>query len=224
MALVGVTQLAEALGVSKGQVSKRASAGSIPIADRDGRGHPLFDVDQVRATWSNNVNPLMRRRGDDVAPPAAPQLEHDELEEATPVGERRSPYAPEPTPREPSGLLRQQVVERQLRNRRLVRQLAEDEGLLVLAREVENTQTTIARQTRDGVTAFLADGAAELYAFVAHQRTEGELRIWLSQRSGKAFDEVERALEAETGDEFDDGANAAANGQQSRNAGTGAAP
>jgi hypothetical protein len=222
MALLGVQQLAHALGVSKSTVSKRASAGSIPIADRDGRGHPLFDVDQVRAAWSSNVNPLMRRRGDDVAPPAAPQLEDDELEDSRPAGERRSTSAP--APREPSGLLRQQVVERQLRNRRLVRQLAEDEGLLVLAREVENAQTTIARQTRDGVTAFVADGAAELYAFVAQQRTEGELRIWLSQRSGRAFDEVERALEAETGDEFDDGANAAGNGQQPRDAGAGAAP
>jgi hypothetical protein len=61
MALVGVQKLAELLGVAKGTVSKRAAAGSIPVADRDQRGYPLFDVDQVRAAWSKNINPLMDR-------------------------------------------------------------------------------------------------------------------------------------------------------------------
>ena len=203
MALIGVQQLAAALGVAKGTVSKRASAGTIPVAERDKHGFPLFDLEAVRRVWEQNVNPLMRRAGAEVAPPSGrPPLELDDDEADDSFDERRSPA---PAPRAPSGLLEQQVVERRLRNRRLVRQLAEDEGLFVLKAVAENDAMTMARQTRDGVSAHMADFAGELYAFAAKPRTEGEWRIWLTEHTGRAFDEVDKALAAEKGDEFGDG-------------------
>jgi len=205
MALMGVQQLAAALGVAKGTVSKRASAGTIPVAERDKHGHPLFDLEAVRHVWEQNINPLMRRAGAEVAPPSGrPTLEPDDeaIDDEPEFDERRSSA---PAPREPSGLLRQQVVERQLKNRRLVRLVAEEEGLFVLKAVVENDAMTMARQTRDGVAAHMADFAGELYAFAAKPRTEGEWRIWLSEHTGRAFDEVEKALAAEKGDEFGDG-------------------
>ena len=200
MALMGVQQLAAALGVAKGTVSKRASAGTIPVAERDKKGFPLFDLEAVRRVWEQNVNPLMRRAGAEVAPPSGrPRLELDDDEADESFDERRSP-----APRAPSGLLEQQVVERRLRNRRLVRQLAEDEGLLIVKAVAENDAMTMARQTRDGVSAHMADFAGELYAFAAKPRTEGEWRIWLTEHTGRAFDEVDKALAAEKGDEFGD--------------------
>ena len=206
MPLMGVQQLAAALGVAKGTVSKRASAGSIPVAQRDKHGHPLFDLEAVRRVWEQNVNPLMRRTGAEVAPPSGrPTLEpegDEAVDDEADFDERRSSS---PAPRVPSGLLQQQVVERRLRNRRLLRQLGEDEGLFVLKAVVENDVMTMARQTRDGVAAHMADFAGELYAFAAKPRTEGEWRIWLSEHTGRAFDEVEKALAAEKGDEFGDG-------------------
>src|SRR5260370_12422405 len=175
MALIGVQQLAAALGVAKGTVSKRASAGSIPVAERDKNGYPLFDLDAVRRVWDQNVNPLMRRAGAEVAPPwGRPPLELDDDDADDKYDERHSAA---PAPRAPSGLLEQQVVERRLRNRRLVRQLAEDEGLFVLKAIAENDAMTMARQTRDGVAAHMADFAGELYAFAAKPRTEGEWRV-----------------------------------------------
>jgi hypothetical protein len=203
MALLGVQQLAAALGVAKGTVSKRASAGTIPVAERDKHGHPLFDLESVRRVWEQNVNPLMRRAGAEVAPPSSrPTLESDDDVADDDFDDRRSAAQ---APRAPSGLLQQQVVERRLRNRRLLRQLGEDEGLFVLKAIVENDVVTMARQTRDGVAAQMADFAGELYAFAAKPRTEGEWRIWLSEHTGRAFDEVEKALAAEKGDEFGDG-------------------
>jgi hypothetical protein len=201
MALMGVQQLAATLGVAKGTVSKRASAGSIQVAERDKNGFPLFDLEAVRRVWEQNVNPLMRRAGAEVAPPSGrPRLELEDEGADESFDERRSP-----APRAPSGLLEQQVVERRLRNRRLVRQLAEDEGLLIVKAVAENDAMTMARQTRDGVSAHMADFAGELYAFAAKPRTEGEWRIWLTEHTGRAFDEVDKALAAEKGDEFGDG-------------------
>jgi hypothetical protein len=203
MALLGVQQLAAALGVAKGTVSKRASAGTIPVAERDKNGHPLFDLEAVRRAWGQNVNPLMRRAGAEVAPSSSrPSLEPDDDVADDDFDERRSAA---PAPREPSGLLRQQVVERQLKNRILVRQIAVSERLLVLKAIVENYVMTMARQTRDGVAAHMADFSGELYAFAAKPRTEGEWRIWLTEHTGRAFDEVDKALAAEKGDEFGDG-------------------
>ena len=210
MALVGVQELARALGVAKGTVSKRAAAGTIPVADRDRNGFPLFDVEAVRIAWSNNSNPLMKRRGVNVDvgvggfEDGAGEPEEDDEGDNDDRGERHSPRLPR-EPREPSGLLEQQVVERKLRNRRLVRQLGEDEGLFVLKAVVENEVTTLGRQTRDGVTAQVADYASKLYAFISTARSEGELRIWLTEHAGLAFDEVEKALAAEQGDEFVNG-------------------
>jgi hypothetical protein len=202
MALLGVQQLAAALGVAKGTVSKRASAGTIPVAERDKHGHPLFDLELVRLAWGQNVNPLMRRAGAEVAPSSSrPSLEPDDVADDD-FDDRRSVM---PAAREPSGLLRQQVVERQLKNRRLVRLVAEEEGLLVLKAVAENDAMTLARQTRDGVAANMADFSGELYAFAAKPRTEGEWRIWLTEHTGRAFDEVDKALAAEKGDEFGDG-------------------
>ncbi len=200
MALVGVQQLARELGVAKGTVSKRAAAGTIPVADRDKNGFPLFEVEAVRLAWANNSNPLMRRRGAEVE---ASREFHDDADAEVDEDYRRE-RVPRET-REPSGLLEQQVVERKLRNRRLVRQLGEDEGLFVLKAIVDNDVMTLARQTRDGVTAQLADFSSRLYAFVSSARSEGELRIWLTEHAGLAFDELEKAFAADKGDEFGDG-------------------
>jgi hypothetical protein len=168
------------------------------VEEREKKGFPLFDLEAVRRVWGQNVNPLMRRAGAEVAPPSSrSRLELDDDD----YDERRSQA---PAPRAPSGLLEQQVVERRLRNRRLVRQLALDEGLLIVRAVAENDAMTMARQTRDGVSAHMADFAGELYAFAAKPRTEGEWRIWLTEHTGRAFDEVDKALAAEKGDEFGD--------------------
>jgi len=210
--LVGVSELARQLKKSKGTISKHAEAGKIPVADRDKNGAPLFDVDQVRQAYEPNINPLMRRQGEPVAPPAKQpdldiavdqpvgaddQVDDDQDDTA---GERRSVG---------SGggdktLLQEQVTERQLRNRRLTRQIGEDEGRLVLRSIVEEEQTTMARQTRDAVTAYLGDKASAAYAFAAQPRTESEWRVWLSERSREAFNHFESTLALQDDDEFDE--------------------
>jgi hypothetical protein len=200
MAFVGISELARQLKVGKGTLSKQAAAGKLPIADRDGNGHPLFDIEAVRQAREQNLNPLMKRTKE-ITPPAAgaddvmvgPGTAGDGLPERRSVG-----------PRPPSALVEQQKLEKQLKNRRLFRQIGEDEGLFILRREAEETSTTMARQTRDGVTAQLADFASKLYAFVGQQaRSEAELRVWLAEHAGAAFDEVEKAIATEQGDEFD---------------------
>lgn len=217
MALVGVSELAAALVPprSKGTISKHAAAGKIPVADRDANGAPLFDVAAVQAAYENGINPLMRRRGGAVAAAGAGAIEASSADDAAddqvdddqagPESggdrERRSHYAGGSAP-EPSGLQRQLILERQLRNRRLVRQVADDEGLLVLRSIVENDTMTLARQTRDGVAAAMADCAGKLSAFCAQPRSEAELRVWLGEHTGQAFDQVEKAIAAEKGDEF----------------------
>ncbi len=214
MALVGVSELATALGRSKGTISKHAAAEKIPVADRTPDGAPLFDVDQVRAAYENGINPLMRRQGEAVAAGdrPAPDLEDDgqgaegadrgaELE---PTGERRSGS---PAPRVPSGLLQQQILDRQLRNRRLVRQIGEDEARLVLRAIVEDEQTTMARRTRDLVAGYLADKASAAYAFAGTARTEAEWRVWLGERATEAFNHLASTLALEDDDEFEDDAN-----------------
>jgi hypothetical protein len=206
MANVGVTALAKALKKSKGTISKHADAGKIPVADRDAHGHPLFDVEAVRAVYDQQINPLMRRTGAGVAPSEDDdQLGFGDEEtsgsDAADQSERRSA----PTPRAPSGLVQQQTLERRLKNRRLLRQIADDEALFVLKSISDEEKLTLARKTRDGVSAQLSDAASALYAFVSRQaRTEAELRIWLIERTGIAFNEVAMAIAAEEGDEFDD--------------------
>lgn len=203
MALIGVRALAKAIGKAQGTISKHAAAGKIPVAARDPKGNPMFDVDQVRAAYENNINPLMRRAGSEVAAPSLVD-EDDELaggDDDAGEGERRSTGASRPS----SSLLRQQTLERQLRNRRLLRQIAEDEGLVVLKSVVDADQMTTARRVRDGVTGLLADKASALYAFVGERpRTEAELRVWLDEHCGQAFDEVARLIAAEDEDEFAD--------------------
>ncbi len=210
MALVGVTELAAALGRSKGTISKHAAADKIPVADRTPDGAPLFDVDQVRAAYENGINPLMRRQGEAIAGgTAAPDLEDDDQDaegadrgaELETGGERRSGS---PAPRAPSGLLQQQILDRQLRNRRLVRQIGEDEARLVLRAIVEDEQTTMARRTRDLVAGYLADKASTAYAFAGTARTEAEWRVWLGERTTEAFNHLASTLALEDGDEFED--------------------
>lgn len=198
MALVGVRDLAKALGKSQGTISKHAAAGKIPVAERDEKGNPRFDVDEVRRAYENNVNPLMRRHGAAVEPPT--DDDRDEESGDGDGGERRSA----PSPRASSGLLRQQTLERQLRNRRLLRQIAEDEGLTVLRRDVELEQTTIARRTRDAVTNGMADKAGAAYAFAGTPRTEADWRVWLVERSREVFNTFEATLALENDDEFGD--------------------
>jgi hypothetical protein len=88
MALVGVSQLAAALGRSKGTIRKHANERKIPAAERDTRGNPLFDVDQVRAVYEQGINSLMRRQGAPVqgAMPT-PELEDNRARSA------RTPFA-----------------------------------------------------------------------------------------------------------------------------------
>jgi len=206
MSLVGVSDLARELAklgdlVGKGTLSKQATAGKIPIAGRDARGSPLFDVAAVHQARAGNLNPLMRRQPDNLEQASAPA--------GDPAGggvDDEEPERRSAGPRPPSALVEQQKLEKQLKNRLLLRRVGEDEGLFILRREAEETNTTMARQTRDGVTAQFADYAGKLYAFVGQQpRSEAELRVWLAEHAGAAFDEVEKAIAAEQGDEFEDG-------------------
>lgn len=195
MPFVGVSSLASALGISKGTVSKQAAAGKIPIADRDDKGNPLFDVAAVRRARDTNLNPLMRRD----AEPSLPLVDQESETEDSPP-ERRSPSG-----RTPSALVEQQRLEKQLKNRRLLRQVADDEGLLVLKDVAAEESMTMARRTRDGVTALMADKSSALYAFIGQQpRTESELRVWLQEHATLAFNDTAQAIAAEDGDEFDD--------------------
>jgi hypothetical protein len=205
--LVGVQDCAAAVGRAKGTISKHAASGKIPVAGKDDRGNPLFDVEQVRQAYENNINPLMRRRGEAVsASNAEPELEADpEEDERSAVEQRRSWGASHPAaPVAGSGLLKHQVVERQLRNRRLIRQIAEDEGRLVLRAVVDSEQATMARRTRDAVTAFLADRASTAYAFAGQSRTEAEWRVWLVEQGREAFNHFASTLSLEGDDEFGD--------------------
>lgn len=203
MAHVGISELARQLGVGKGTLSKQAAAGKIPVADRDAKGNPLFDVEAVRTARDKNLNPLMRRDPLAAAPegPADPSASADDEDDAT---ERRSVPEPGRGPRPASALVEQQKLEKQLKNRRLLRQVAIDEGLLILKSVSDEEKVTLARRTRDGVIAQISDQASALYAFTRQPRTEAELRVWLGERAGIAFNEVAKAIDAEEGDEFDD--------------------
>lgn len=193
--LVGVSALAAALKIGKGTISKQAAAGKIPVAERDAKGNPLFDVEAVRAARDTNLNPLMRR--DVVVPDGGDAAGEDDSTE------RRSV---DPSPRQPpSGLVAEQKLEKELKNRRLLRQVADDEGLLVLKMVVEEATMTFSRRTRDGVTGLMTDKASALYAFIGQQsRTEAELRVWLQESTSQAFNDTAQAIAAEDGDEFDD--------------------
>ncbi|MCW5737352.1 MAG: hypothetical protein KIS73_24715 [Enhydrobacter sp.] len=198
MTLVGVSALAAALGIGKGTISKQAAAGKIPVAERDKKGNPLFDIDAVRAAREANLNPLMRRAAETTG---ATGEEQDDDDAGDVPGERRSG----PAPRSPSALVEQQKLEKQLKNRRLLRQVVDDEGLLVLKAVVEETTMTLSRRTRDGVTGLMTDKASALYAFIGQQpRTEPELRVWLQDTTAQAFNDTAHAIAAEDGDEFDD--------------------
>lgn len=195
--LLGVSALARALGKGKGTVSKQAAAGKIPVAERDTQGNPLFDLEAVRAAQADNLNPLMRRTSAATDSPVDPE---DAAPDGAVMAERRSPE------RAPSGLVQQQQLEKQLKNRLLLRKIATDEGLVVLRSVVDEDQTTMARRTRDGVTGQMADKASALYAFVGERpRTEAEFRVWLDEHTGQAFDEVSRLIAQEDEDEFGDG-------------------
>lgn len=196
--LLGVSALATKIGVAKGTISKQAAQGKIPIARRDAKGNPLFDPEDVEKARSGNLNPLMRRTASpDENAAAEPPV--DAADDAPP--ERRSAG-----PRPPSALVEQQKLEKQLKNRRLLRQIAEDEGLIVLKSVVDADQLTMARRTRDGVTSQMAEKASALYAFVFERpRTEAEFRVWLGEQTGAAFDETARSIAQEDEDEFGDG-------------------
>lgn len=183
--LIGVTALAEKIGKSKGTVSKQAHAGKIPVAEFTEEGAPLFDLEEVLAAGDDNLNPNMRRGDDDGA-------------EAGDDRERRSPG------RSPSGLTAVMIEERQVRTRSLQLKQAADEGLLVIAAEVERERTTEARATRDSVTQYVADCDGKAYAFAAKQPTQAQWRHFLISIVRDAYAERERALAEEADDELDD--------------------
>lgn len=199
MELLGVTALARALGMSKGTVSKQAAAGKIPVARRDAQDNPLFDLAAVKLAREKNLNPLMRRETEEGAG-------SDDLLDGEPAGgadNEAAAGAERRSPRPPSGLVQQQQLEKQLKNRLLLRKVAEDEGLLCLRSIVNDDQTTFARRTRDGVTGQMADKASALYAFIGERpRTEAELRVWLDEHTGQAFEEVAKLIAQEDEDEF----------------------
>lgn len=194
MALIGVSALAAELKIGKGTVSKQAASGKIPVADRDAKGSPLFDIDAVRAARANNLNPLMRRE--------VPESEGEGP--SGPIDGEASAERRSLGPRPPSALVEQQKLEKQLKNRRLLRQIAEDEGLTVLKSVVELEQTTMARRTRDAVTNFMADKASQAYAFAGTPRTEADWRVWLAERTREGFNSHEATLALENDDEFGD--------------------
>lgn len=49
MTNLGVRALAAELKKSAGTISKHAAAGKVPVAARDDKGNPLFDIAAVRA-------------------------------------------------------------------------------------------------------------------------------------------------------------------------------
>ena len=196
--LVGVTALAEMIGVVKSTISKQAQAGKIPVYRYTDEGAPLFDPVAVEDARAANLNGNMRRDTDG-------GLEDDDTpDDAEAAGERRSSEAPGARHRAASGLTAAMIEERQVRTRGLQLRQAVDEGLLVVAADVERDQTTLARGTRDAVEQHVADGAGKAYAFAAKPRTEGEWRIFLMGLVRDAFAERERALASETDDEAED--------------------
>lgn len=185
------------IGVVKSTISKQAQAGKIPVHRYTDEGAPLFDPIAVEVAREANLNANMRRDGDDLDAADLP-------DEADPGDERRSPDAPGARHRAASGLTAAMIEERQVRTRGLQLRQAVDEGLLVVAADVERDQTTLARGTRDAVEQHVADGAGKAYAFAAKPRTEGEWRIFLMGLVRDAFAERDRALASETDDESED--------------------
>jgi hypothetical protein len=175
MALVGVQELARRLNPprSKGTISKHAAAGKIPVAGHDERASAVRRRASAGGRRAGNqpADAPSGCTGVQGAMPAPELADDDELEQP----ERRSPglRASSSSPGG-SGLQQQLVMERRLRNRRLVRQIGEDEGRLVLRAVVEEEQATIARRTRDSVTAFLANKASAAYP--------ASFRRWFSLR------------------------------------------
>lgn len=198
--LLGVSALGAKLGIGKSTISKHAAAGKIPIAKRDGKDRPLFDLDQVLLA-RKDLNELMRRREGGAADVEA----EDDDEGGEDAGqrdllERRSAD----TPRAPSALQVAALTEKQLKGRKLIGELAAREGLTVLRSVVELDQTTIARRTRDTVTNGMADKASAAYAFAGTPRTEADWRVWLAERTREIFNAFEATLALEDDDEFTD--------------------
>ncbi len=197
--LLGVTALAEKIGVAKSTVSKQAHSGKIPVADWTDEGAPLFDLAEVEKAREANLNPNMRRDDD----------------EADDGNERRSQSG-----RPMSGLTAVMIEERQVRTRSLQLKQAVDEGLLVIAAEVEREQTTTARATRDAVQQYVADCDGKAYAFAGQPRTQAEWRHFLIGIVRDAYAERERSLAEEADDELDDDIDAAGGNAEPQSAGT----
>lgn len=198
--LLGVSALAARIGIGKSTISKHAAAGKIPVAKRDEKDRPLFDLAAVLKA-REDLNELMRRSGNASSAAARPADEepvdgsaHDDLLE------RRSAEAS----RAPSALQAAALTEKQLKGRKLLGELANREGLMVLRSIVELDQTTLARRTRDAVTNGMADKASSAYAFAGTPRTEADWRVWLAERVREVFNTFEATLALEDDDEFTD--------------------
>ncbi len=196
--LLGVSALAAKLGIGKSTISKHAAAGKIPIAKRDDKGRPLFDLARVRIA-REDLSELMRRR-EGAAEEAAAETDDTPAGDQTDLLERRS----DGPPRAPSALQAAALTEKQLKGRKLLGELAQREGLTVLRSIVELDQTTIARRTRDAVTGGMADKASSAYAFAGTPRTEADWRVWLAERVREVFNAFEATLALEDDDEFTD--------------------
>lgn len=193
--LLGVSALAAKLGIGKSTISKHAAAGKIPIAKRDEKDRPLFDLAAVLKA-REDLNDLMRRNGGASRAPAGPPDD----EGSDDLLERRSAEAS----RAPSALQVAALTEKQLKGRKLLGELANREGLMVLRSIVELDQTTLARRTRDAVTNGMADKASSAYAFAGTPRTEADWRVWLAERVREVFNAFEATLALEDDDEFTD--------------------
>lgn len=185
--LIGVTELANALGYSKGTISKHAKAGKIPVEQRDADGAPLFDLAKVRAALPQNVNENMRR--DTAADPDAPSDERRSSDDDAKAG---------PT------LNSVMIEERQVRIRSLQLKQLEQEGALVSAAEIALEIATSARATRDAVEQHIADQAGKTYAFAVEPHNEGEWRLYLINLVREAYAERDRALALEAEESDDD--------------------
>lgn len=214
MPLMGVSEYAAHAGVTKGTISKQIARGVIPVASRDKRGHPLVDPEAADQARDGTLNALMRRTG----PPDSRGAEAADAAAVTsgdPEGASAASSDPAPderrssgasAPRGSSGLVEQQVLERKLRNRSLLRDNEIAEGRFVLRDVVEREQTTLARATRDKITAAVVDMSAALYGFTRQPRTEAELRVFLKDKIDAAFMGLADELRGDLDDEFGDDA------------------
>jgi hypothetical protein len=84
--LLATTALAKALSLDHSTISKQAAQRKIPVAGRDDKGRPLFDLKAVRQA-RQDLNPLMRRHGKDFTALQAAAIDEKRLRGRKLLGE-----------------------------------------------------------------------------------------------------------------------------------------